>query len=68
MAHTDALLTPQEMALADRFAVEGGIRSFRLMEAAGKAVAEAIIERYYQRSGGRGLDGCPDRHAKSAQF
>lgn len=50
MAHTDALLTPQEMAQADRFAVEGGIKSFRLMEAAGKAVAEAIVERYYQRS------------------
>lgn len=44
------LLTPHEMGRADRFAVEAGVRSYRLMENAGLAVAEAIIERYYQRS------------------
>jgi hydroxyethylthiazole kinase-like uncharacterized protein yjeF len=48
--HPDVLLTPRQMAEADRGAVEAGTKLGRLMEAAGQAVADAIVERYYQRS------------------
>jgi hydroxyethylthiazole kinase-like uncharacterized protein yjeF len=44
------LLTPAEMAQADRLTIESGTRSHELMESAGLSVVEAIVERYYQRS------------------
>ncbi|MEO5805695.1 NAD(P)H-hydrate epimerase [Devosia sp.] len=49
-ANPEVLLSPLQMGEADRLVIKGGVRSFKLMEAAGRAVVDALVERYYQRS------------------
>lgn len=44
----EALLTPKEMAEADRLTIAGGMAGARLMENAGYAVADAICARFSQ--------------------
>ncbi len=44
-----ALLSPQEMAEADRLTIAGGIPGIVLMENAGRAVADAVARRWSRR-------------------
>ena len=42
------LLTPEQMSQADRLAAESGLSYAGLMDNAGRAIVDAILERYYQ--------------------
>jgi NAD(P)H-hydrate epimerase len=49
LAFDNALLTPEEMGRADRATVAAGVSEHALMEAAGRAVAEAVAARWSPR-------------------
>jgi hydroxyethylthiazole kinase-like uncharacterized protein yjeF len=49
MSLDHALLTPQAMARADQFAMANGVSGAALMEAAGRAMADAVMARWAPR-------------------
>ena len=73
-AHKLALLTPSEMSDADRRAIAHGVSGFNLMDAAGRAIAEAVAARWSMRPttvlcglGNNGGDGfAAARHLEAA--
>src|SRR5690606_33306493 len=72
--HLYALLTPAEMAKADQYAVRQGVTVAQLMETAGAAVAQAVMDRWTPRPtivlcgpGNNGGDGLvAARHLQAA--